>query len=120
MLIAVPRPGVAVGPSVESPVKSGFLAYKATFRGKGAALGENLLSFRGSFSMVRAIFGLGLVAVFIGLAGCTMCCHCDDRCGPVYDHGCQTCCPSARAGSILEGGGRQAAGDTDLSANRNL
>ena len=72
--------------------------------------------------MVRQFSVWGYVAVFVALVGCTMCCHTDYRCGPVYDHGCQTCCPPKRAGSILEGGGGGCAtcGNADLSAKRNL
>jgi len=69
--------------------------------------------------MVRPILGVGLVAVFVGLVGCTMCCHTDYRCGPVYDNcGRQCCCPPQRAGSILESGGQTA--PADVAAKRNL
>src|SRR3972149_1711971 len=40
---------------------------------------------------------MGLVAF---CAGCTMCCHPYDYCGPVYDN-CGQCGSGARAGSIL-------------------
>ena len=76
--------------------------------------------------MVRAILGLGLLVSFVGFTGCTMCCHQNYRCGPVYDQGCQCGCPSGRAGSILEGGGCQGgcqaatAGSADLSAKHGL
>ncbi len=40
-----------------------------------------------------------LVAV---AAGCRMCCHPHDYCGPTYTRGsAQSCCPTARSGSVL-------------------
>ena len=65
--------------------------------------------------MVRAVLGMGVLAGFLGLAGCTMCCHPNYRCGPVYENGCQSCCPTGRAGSILEGSGCQAAGNANAT-----
>jgi hypothetical protein len=54
--------------------------------------------------MLRAALRLGGVAVLLTIAGCTMCCHPYDYCGPVYEaDGCQTCSSNARAGSILAG-----------------
>jgi hypothetical protein len=48
-----------------------------------------------------------VVAVVLAAAGCTMCCHPYDYCGPVHDdQGCQSCSTRARAGSIL-GGARE-------------
>ncbi len=73
--------------------------------------------------MVRAILGFSLLASFVGLAGCTMCCPQDYHCGPVYAPGWQTCCPSARAGSILAGpgcGGCQTVGGANVSATHAL
>jgi hypothetical protein len=118
MVTDVPRTGVAVGPSVESPVLVDSSLAKPPFGGKALLSARIWPSFRGNLSMVRAILGLGLVAVFLGLAGCTMCCRCYDRCGPVYDQGCSPCCPSARAGSILEGGGCGGCGDAGMMAKR--
>ena len=55
--------------------------------------------------MLRMAMGLGLVAVLFTLAGCRMCQHPFDYCGPVYDYApdCQSCSMQSRAGSILEG-----------------
>lgn len=57
--------------------------------------------------MLRTALGLGVVTVLMAAAGCTMCCHPNDYCGPVQDGcGCQACpsCPSrTREGSILSG-----------------
>ena len=54
--------------------------------------------------MLRTGFGLGVLAALLMAAGCRMCAHPYDYCGPVYsDYGCQTCSPYARAGSILVG-----------------
>lgn len=54
--------------------------------------------------MFRMALGLGLVAVSFTLAGCRMCQHPFDYCGPVYDYAtdCQSCSMQSRAGSILE------------------
>ena len=54
--------------------------------------------------MLRMALGLGLVAVSFTLAGCRMCQHPFDYCGPVYDYAtdCQSCSMQSRAGSILE------------------
>ena len=52
--------------------------------------------------MVRTALGLGVMAVLLAAAGCTMCCHPYDYCGPVYEgDGCQSCSLHSRAGSIL-------------------
>jgi hypothetical protein len=52
--------------------------------------------------MLRTRLSLGVVAVLMTAAGCTMCCHPYDYCGPVHtDHGCQSCSTRARTGSIL-------------------
>jgi hypothetical protein len=52
--------------------------------------------------MSRAI-GVCLMATFLAItAGCTMCAHPYDYCGPVYaGQNCEPCNPQARAGSIL-------------------
>ncbi len=54
--------------------------------------------------MLRMAMGLGLVAVLFTLAGCRMCQHPFDYCGPVYDYApdCQSCSMQSRAGSILD------------------
>jgi hypothetical protein len=53
--------------------------------------------------MIGKIGMLSVVAVLFFAAGCTMCCHPYDKCGPVYDD-CSghPYCSSGRAGSILE------------------
>lgn len=53
--------------------------------------------------MFRTTLGWCSVAVLLTLAGCTMCCHPYDNCGPVLDNGCNSCSTHARAGSILDG-----------------
>lgn len=54
--------------------------------------------------MLRTASGLSVVAILLAAAGCTMCCHPYDYCGPVYDSpGCQSCGSHSRAGSILAG-----------------
>jgi hypothetical protein len=54
--------------------------------------------------MFRTTLGLCAVAILAAVAGCTMCCHPYDNCGPVWDGGeCQTCSPHYRAGSIFAG-----------------
>jgi hypothetical protein len=54
--------------------------------------------------MCRAALGLGVIAVLLAAAGCSMCCHPYDDCGPVYSgSGCQSCMSGARVGSILGG-----------------
>ena len=55
-------------------------------------------------SMFRMALSLGVAAVLLAVAGCTMCCHPYDYCGPVYDDcGCHSCSPCYRAGSVLSG-----------------
>jgi hypothetical protein len=62
------------------------------------------VSFSGGDSMLRAALRLGGVAGLLAIAGCTMCCHPYDYCGPVLEaDGCQTCASNTRAGSILAG-----------------
>ena len=53
--------------------------------------------------MLRMALGLGSVAIFVlAGAGCQMCCHPYDRCGPVFsEDGCSS--THSRAGSILAG-----------------
>jgi hypothetical protein len=54
--------------------------------------------------MFRIAMGLGITIVLLVAAGCTMCCHPNDYCGPVYDScGGQSCSMYHRAGSILAG-----------------
>ncbi len=54
--------------------------------------------------MLRTALGLGVIAVLLVAAGCRMCSHPYDYCGPVYyGDGCQSCSPHSRAGSILSG-----------------
>ena len=54
--------------------------------------------------MRRMALGLGGAVVLLAAAGCTMCCHPNDYCGPVYEGGrCQSCSLHSRAGSILAG-----------------
>jgi hypothetical protein len=52
--------------------------------------------------MFRTTLSWALVAILYAVAGCRMCSHPYDYCGPVYDRGCQSCCPPERAGSVLE------------------
>lgn len=54
--------------------------------------------------MWRYPLGWACVIVSFTLTGCTMCCHLNDYCGPVYENGCTDCSSHHRAGSILEGG----------------
>jgi hypothetical protein len=52
--------------------------------------------------MLRTVLSLGVVAVLLAAVGCTMPCHPNDYCGPVYGTGgCQTCSSQARVGSVL-------------------
>ena len=53
--------------------------------------------------MVRTIFALCMVALLAVTAGCRVCAHPYDYCGPLFDGqgGQYCCCPNARAGSIL-------------------
>ena len=54
--------------------------------------------------MFRVVFGLGVVAALVATAGCRMCSHPYDYCGPVhFGQGCQSCLTHSRAGSILGG-----------------
>ena len=54
--------------------------------------------------MFRMALALGVVVFLMSVAGCTMCCHPYDYCGPVHDGcGCQSCSPCYRAGSVLSG-----------------
>ncbi len=53
--------------------------------------------------MVRTIFALFSVGLVVATAGCRVCSHPYDYCGPLFDGGGgqYCCCPNARAGSIL-------------------
>ncbi|MEE8452250.1 MAG: hypothetical protein V3R99_10060 [Thermoguttaceae bacterium] len=52
--------------------------------------------------MARITFAWSVVALVALTAGCTMCAHPHDYCGPTYTGECGTqCAPNARAGSIL-------------------
>jgi len=52
--------------------------------------------------MYRALLSLAVLVLVVPLAGCTMCAHPYDECGPTFTGGCgQSCDPDARAGSIL-------------------
>jgi len=52
--------------------------------------------------MHRWISVLSIVALLALSAGCAMCAHPYDYCGPVYNGGsCQACTAGGRAGSIL-------------------
>jgi hypothetical protein len=56
--------------------------------------------------MVRSAFALAAVALATLTAGCRMCAHPYDYCGPVLSQGdCQVCMPGVRACSILMPGG---------------
>ena len=50
--------------------------------------------------MSRALYAGCFLGWLIMAAGCAMCAHPYDYCGPVIDDP-QACCPNARAGSIL-------------------
>ena len=49
--------------------------------------------------MVRTILALSMVALLPVMAGCRMCAHPYDYCGPTFTGECGTCCPDARQGS---------------------
>ena len=55
--------------------------------------------------MPRTALGLGIVSVLLAVAaGCTMCCHPYDQCGPVFNgSACSSCSPCYRANSVLSG-----------------
>jgi hypothetical protein len=57
--------------------------------------------------MRKRIGGLVLLGVILLGAGCTMCCHPYDYCGPVFQPGCdgKPFCSPCRCGSILDGCG---------------
>ncbi len=56
--------------------------------------------------MRRAVIAWAGIGLLLMAAGCTMCAHPYDYCGPVVDGPCGCSCdPLARAGSILSGGG---------------
>ena len=55
--------------------------------------------------MVRSVFALTAAGLLVLTAGCRMCAHPYDYCGPtVTGEGCQECLPTARACSILSPG----------------
>jgi hypothetical protein len=62
---------------------------------------------RGDISMWKRLSGMALLGVILSGAGCTMCCHPYDYCGPVYQPGCdgKPFCSPCRCGSILDGCG---------------
>ena len=52
--------------------------------------------------MARTAFAWSVVALVAVTAGCTMCAHPHDYCGPTFTGECGThCAPNARAGSVL-------------------
>ena len=52
--------------------------------------------------MLRTVFALTAIVLVAAAAGCSMCAHPYDYCGPTFMGGnYQTCDPDARAGSIL-------------------
>jgi hypothetical protein len=56
--------------------------------------------------MRRAMIAWAGIGLMLLAAGCTMCAHPYDYCGPVVDGPCACSCdPLARSGSILSGGG---------------
>jgi hypothetical protein len=68
--------------------------------------------------MLRKIGLLGVAVVLAVAAGCTMCCHPYDNCGPVYDDSCgEPYCSNVRAGSILESGPARVAHDEAVEEN---
>jgi hypothetical protein len=68
--------------------------------------------------MLKKIGLLGVAVVLAVAAGCTMCCHPYDYCGPVYDDSCgEPYCSNVRAGSILESGPAHVAGDEAVEEN---
>ncbi len=56
--------------------------------------------------MARTILALSVVALVALTAGCRMCAHPYDDCGPLFtgDSCGPPCAPHARAGSVLQGG----------------
>ena len=60
---------------------------------------------RGVRPMYRTALALAAVGLIAFSSGCTMCCSPYDYCGPTFTGGPgESCCPSARAGSVLSGG----------------
>ena len=59
--------------------------------------------------MVRTTLGIAMMALLAATAGCKMCSHPFDECGPVWDGppgaDCKNCNPQYRAGSVLYGSG---------------
>ena len=66
-------------------------------------IGIRLLSSSGKVHfMARTAFAWSVVALVAVTAGCRMCAHPHDYCGPTYTGECGTqCAPNARAGSVL-------------------
>ena len=61
--------------------------------------------------MARTTFACAVVALVALTAGCSMCAHPYDYCGPTFTgEGCQPCMPNARACSILSPGGTPCCG----------
>lgn len=61
--------------------------------------------------MLRIAVASATMALLAVTAGCTMCAHPYDDCGPTFTaEGCQRCMPNARAGSILSPGLQPIAG----------
>jgi hypothetical protein len=70
-------------------------------------------------SMLRTALALSVVAVLLATAGCTMCCHPCDYCGPVYEGQCGGACSGhSRVGSILSGGTPQTQMATETAVVR--
>jgi hypothetical protein len=69
--------------------------------------------------MFRTGLSLVVVVVLLAAAGCTMCCHPYDYCGPVHDdQGFTSCSTHARAGSILAGGSDVTVSESPKEARR--
>lgn len=61
--------------------------------------------------MIRAILAICVVTLTAVTAGCTMCAHPFDYCGPTFTGECgQPCAANARAGSILSPGSEMVGG----------
>jgi hypothetical protein len=55
--------------------------------------------------MLRTLLACAVVTLVAATAGCRMCAHPYDYCGPTFTgEGCQECTSDARAGSILSPG----------------
>ena len=71
-------------------------------------VGALLRTLRGR-GMTRTLIGWLLLGIVAASCGCAMCASPFDYCGPTYDDGVDSCCPRARAGSILAGTAEPAA-----------